>query len=125
MIDSTSKEISPSLYISLAEHLRRAIPEGEYQRGELIGSEHELARRRSISLMTVRRASEMLVNEGLLERRPGKGLYVRESRVNAKLIQVMAGNLSWDPCLQVARGVQSAAKQLGIAVQLYDAHGDA
>src|SRR5882724_2711627 len=124
MIESTGKEIGSTLYLSLADHLRRSIHEGDYQPGQLIGSEHELARQRSISRMTVRRASEMLVNEGLLERRPGKGLYVRDSHVSTRQVQVVAGNLGWDRCLQVSRGVQAAAKRLGIQVQLYDAHGD-
>ena len=125
MLESTSKSISSPIYESLAARLRRSIHEGEYSPGQLIGSEYELARQQSISRMTVRRASELLINEGLLERRPGKGLYVRAAQVGTRSVQVVAGNLRWEPCLQVSRGVQEAAKGLGIQVQLYDAHGDA
>ena len=113
------------VYTALAERLRRSIQEGEYRPGQLIGSEHELARQENISRMTVRRAVELLVNEGLVERRPGKGLYACQSPVSTELVQVIAGNLCWEPCMQVARGVQMAASLMGIQVQLYDAHGDA
>src|SRR5690606_19004556 len=80
-----------------------------------------------ISRMTMRRASEVLINEGLLERRPGKGLYVRDGNGTGqriRRIQVVAGNLGWEPSLQVSRGVQAAAQRMRSLVQLYDAHGD-
>lgn len=125
MTELTSKDTSTSVYAGLADRLRRSIREGEFQPGQLIGSEHELARQQQISRVTVRRASEILVNEGLLERRPGKGLYVRANHVTTRMIQVIAGNLQWEPCLQVARGVQAAARKVGMQVQLHDAHGDA
>ena len=125
MSESTSIDSGASIYIALAERLRRSIAEGEYQPGQLLGSEHEMARQQNISRMTVRRASNILVNEGLLERRPGKGLYVRANHVSTRLVQVIAGNLGWETCMQVSRGVQTSAKEMGIQVQLYDAHGDA
>jgi DNA-binding LacI/PurR family transcriptional regulator len=126
---NTSIDTGLSMYAALAQRMRTSIMSGEFQPGQLLGSEHDLARKQNISRVTVRKASEMLVNEGLLERRPGKGLYVRDNsakeRVGTRLIQVVAGNLRWEPCIQVSRGAQAAAKELGIQVQLYDAHGDA
>jgi len=75
--------------------------------------------------MTVRKASELLITERLLERRPGKGLYVSQSvPLSGHSVQVVAGNLLWETSLQMSRGVQSAAKEDGIQIQLYDAHGD-
>jgi DNA-binding LacI/PurR family transcriptional regulator len=129
VIESTSREIGSTIYATLAARLRRSIHEGEYQPGQMIGSEHELARQQSISRMTVRRASELLINEGLLERRPGKGLFVRDGHaahasVQSRAIQVIAGNLQWEPSLQVSRGIQSLAREEGFHVQLYDAQGD-
>lgn len=111
-------------YGTLAAKIRDAIREGVYRPGQLIGSEHGLAREESISRMTVRRASELLINEGLLERRPGKGLYVSSRGAGTRSVQVIAGNLKWEPSVQVARGVQSLARELGVEVHLYDAQGD-
>jgi DNA-binding LacI/PurR family transcriptional regulator len=113
------------MYTTLAQQLRRAIEEREFLPGQLIGSEKELARRQGISRVTVRKASELLVNEGLIERRPGKGLYVRlNHHVTTQLVQVVVGDLRWEPCLQVASGVKMAAKAAGMQMQLYDAQGD-
>jgi GntR family transcriptional regulator len=61
------------LYLTVADDLRRQIDRGDLRPGDMFGSEHKLARSRNISRMTVRRASELLVNEGVIERRPGKG----------------------------------------------------
>jgi len=114
------------MYLSLAASLRQSITTGEHQPGQMIASEHELARRENVSRVTVRRASELLINEGLLERRPGKGLFVRSQagQPQTLMVQVIAGNLAWEPCLQAARGVQTAARAMGVQVQLHDAHGN-
>lgn len=125
MITSAGKQTGIPIYESLAERLRGSIRDGRFAPGELLGSEHELARRESISRMTVRKASELLISEGLLERRPGKGLYVRsQSSVAGGVVQVIVGNLLWETSLQMARGVQNAVAADGIHVQLYDAHRD-
>lgn len=126
MSSNTSIHTGPPLYEALADRLRKSIHTGDYQPGDLIGSEHGLAREQSISRMTVRRASEVLINEGLVERRPGKGLYVcnGDSHPHTRMIQVIAGNLHWEPSLQIARGVQAAARVQRTQVQLYDAQGD-
>src|SRR5438045_586141 len=105
MSSNTSTSIGLSRYSTLAERLRRSIREQEFLPGQLIGSEHELARQQGISRVTVRKASELLVNEGLIERRPGKGLYVRANHSSTQLVQVVVGNLQWDACLRVALGV--------------------
>lgn len=124
MSSLTGKQYSVPIYEELAERLRRSIRKGDYSPGQLLGSEYELARQESISRMTVRRASELLVGEGLLERRPGKGLYVRAVHVNSRMVQMISGNMQWEPSVQISRGANNVAKQQGIQVQLYDAHGD-
>lgn len=134
---------STAMYLALAATLRREIDERGLHPGDMIASEHDLARRENVSRVTVRRASEQLIKEGLLERRPGKGLFVadpgsapvhapspapaetsgRRQALAARTVQVVAGNLAWEPCLQAGRGVQAAARGDGGQVQLYDAHG--
>ncbi len=121
---NTGMNTSLHTYEALAERLRALVHKGGYQPGQCVGSEHQLARDTGVSRVTVRRASELLIREGLLERRPGKGLFVRGQEVTTRQVQVVAGNLQWASSLQVSRGVQAAARQRGIQVQLYDAHGD-
>jgi DNA-binding LacI/PurR family transcriptional regulator len=114
-----------SIYLALAARLRASIREGRWAPGQQIGSEHDLARREGISRMTVRKASELLIREGLLQRRPGKGLFVRAAPgVDGGPVQVVVGNLTWETSLQMARGVQDAVKGDGIHAQIYDARGD-
>jgi DNA-binding LacI/PurR family transcriptional regulator len=127
MSDSTGIQTGTPIYEALAERIRRSIHRGDFKPGELVGSEHELARQESISRMTVRKASELLVNEGLLERRPGKGLYVRTPEggaVASGAVQVIVGNLLWEPAMQMSRGIQNEAKGDGVHVQIYDAQGN-
>ena len=132
MTINTGNKIGLTIYAELAKRIRRSIQDGEFASGQLIGSEYALARQENISRMTVRRASELLVKEGLLERRPGKGLYVREGAGGRgvvveraqRTVQVIAGNLAWEPSVQISRSAGTVAKGLGVGVQLYDAHGD-
>ncbi len=124
MSNHTGKHASVPIYEDLAERMRRSICDGDYAPGQLLGSEYELARQENISRMTVRRASEILVEEGLLERRPGKGLYVRSRQATGRLVQMISGNMQWEPSVQISRGAHDVAKQHGVQIQLYDAHGD-
>jgi DNA-binding LacI/PurR family transcriptional regulator len=117
-----------TIYKSLAAEIRRSITDGKLLPGAFIGSEHELARRQAISRVTVRRASELLMTEGLIERRPGKGLVVHSPAAPMApvggTIQVVLGNLSWEAQIRMARGVQQSAEADKSIVQLYDAHGE-
>lgn len=109
----------------MAQELRQAVERGEVPPGGRIASEHELARKHSLSRVTVRRATELLVNEGLLERRAGKGLYVSEAEpAVTQTVKVIVGNLAWEPSVRVARGAQQVARKHGIEIQVCDAHGD-
>ena len=115
-----------AIYLTLASTMRQQITDRTYRPGDMIASEHELARREKVSRVTVRRASDVLIQEGLVERRPGKGLFVcaKEALPRTLTIQVVAGNLAWEPCLQAARGIQTAAREQRAQVQLHDAHGN-
>ncbi|MDP6968958.1 MAG: GntR family transcriptional regulator [Gammaproteobacteria bacterium] len=64
------------LYQQLAELLRRAMAAGELPEQERIPSEHALAQTYGIGRPTVRQATDLLVREGVLERRRGSGTYV-------------------------------------------------
>ena len=65
-------------YLRLAEHVRRQIAEGLYKPGGRIPSEASLCKSSGLALLTVRQALSVLVEEGLLERFPGRGTYVKE-----------------------------------------------
>jgi LacI family transcriptional regulator, galactose operon repressor len=61
---------------ALVAMLRSAIEQGVYTSGRLIPSERELSSSEGLSRTTVRRAIQLLVDEGVLYRVPGSGTYV-------------------------------------------------
>jgi GntR family transcriptional regulator len=61
---------------SLAEELRARILAGEWQPGERLPSEPELARRRTVSRSSMRAAITVLEEDGFVSRRHGSGTYV-------------------------------------------------
>lgn len=118
---STCTGLKP--YAKLAAALRAAIAQGQFAPGALIGSEHALARQHKLARMTVRKAVQSLVDDGLLERKPGKGLFARDQASETRTVQMMAGNLCWEPAVQISRAAREVAKARGVALQLVDAHG--
>lgn len=70
------------LYYRLETILRAAIDSGEHAIGKCLPAEHELGRLYGVSRITVRRALENLVDEGLLVRKRGRagGTFVGEQK---------------------------------------------
>jgi len=62
------------LYVQVADELRSRIEAGTYT--NQIPSSYDLADELSVSHLTVRRALESLINEGLLVARQGRGTFV-------------------------------------------------
>jgi GntR family transcriptional regulator len=81
------------LYQQLAELLGREIASGALEPGGRLPSEPELARRHGIGRPTVRQATELLVQRGLIERRRGSGTFVRSAPRRVDLFS-LGGTLS-------------------------------
>ena len=64
------------IYLQLREIIRNKIDDGEYMPGTAIPSENKLAETFGINRITIRNAVDALVNEGLLRRVQGKGVFV-------------------------------------------------
>ncbi|MEX2536829.1 MAG: GntR family transcriptional regulator [Trueperaceae bacterium] len=75
------KSLPTPAYLQLREQLGRAIRSGELAPGTALTSERELSESLVLSRMTVRRAFEELVAEGLVEQRQGSGTFVRRGPV--------------------------------------------
>jgi GntR family transcriptional regulator len=74
---------APSLpaYLRAMAHIRAMAESSDYQAGDKIPSERVLADALALSRMTVRRAVDELVREGVLERRSTSGTIVAPARV--------------------------------------------
>jgi GntR family transcriptional regulator len=77
------------LYYQLKEEIKKKILNGIYKENDLIPSERELGEQFNLSSTTVRRALNDLVQERLLERKAGKGTFVRMSKVKRDLRKVL------------------------------------
>ena len=83
-------------YAELAARLRERIAEKSLPPGSWLGTEVGLAEENGISRMTARRAVQALVDEGLVERRAGRGVFVRGEGAATRTVRVVAGNLLWE-----------------------------
>ena len=109
------------MYEDLLVQLRTSIRQGLRQPGEFVGTEQAFGRERGLSRVSVRRATDQLIREGLVERRPGKGLFVRPVQRSLRTIQVVVPDLAFEQCIQIAKGAQQLGIEHGLNVQVYDA----
>ena len=70
------KNLDIALHIQLYQIIKDMIENGELLEGASLMSEREICKLQNISRMTVNKAIINLVNEGLLERRQGRGTFV-------------------------------------------------
>jgi GntR family transcriptional regulator len=80
-IGSLQKEDPTPLYLQLQKRLREAIATDAVDAEAAIPTERDLASELDISRITVRKAIDGLVSEGLLTRRRGAGTFVTGARV--------------------------------------------
>ncbi len=71
------RKVNVPLYMQVYEALLNKIADGSYSSGALLPSERELSALFNVDRLTVRRSLEMLVSEGLVEKKPGLGTWVR------------------------------------------------
>jgi DNA-binding LacI/PurR family transcriptional regulator len=103
--------------------LRQAIQSGKLSPGDMVGTEFAFSQKWGVARNTVRRRISPLIDEGLLERRPGKGLYVTSPHAATRTVQVIVPDLSWTHVVRIVRGAQEVGAQRGLHTQIYDAHG--
>jgi DNA-binding GntR family transcriptional regulator len=97
-------------YQEIADELRVRIQEGELASGARLDTQRRLAKRFSVTLMTLRQALEVLERERLIERRHGLGTFVAAPSIDYDILQLrrFAGDLS-------AQGEDVTTRLLGSA----------
>jgi GntR family transcriptional regulator len=76
-----------SRYASLAQALRARVIAGEWSPGSALPAESQLATEHGVALGTMRRALELLAEEGFFERIDGKGTFVRQGLSGATMLR--------------------------------------
>lgn len=86
--DSLARQDASPLYLQLKNSLTEAITSGRYAPGEPVPTETQLCEQYGVSRITVRRAISELQDEGLLEKRHGKGTFVSFRRMETSLVDL-------------------------------------
>ena len=74
-----NRELKTPYYIQVYERLLEAITDGEYKHGDMLPPEKELGTMYNVDRQTIRRSLELLVNEGIVEKRAGVGSFIKDS----------------------------------------------
>ena len=82
------KDIPIPVYYQISEYIRDLIETDELHPGDKLPSEQDLSETFGVSRMTVRKALDILVQEGLLSREQGRGTVVRRRRFKENLMTV-------------------------------------
>ena len=78
MTDEPALTLMP-LYRQVRERLTARLIDGDWQAGEVIPSEIQLARELGVSQGTVRKALDEMVRDNILRRKQGRGTFVAKS----------------------------------------------
>ena len=73
------------LYHQLKEIFLEKIENEELREGDMIPSENELQQIYDVSRATVRNAIQLLVNEGFMQKKKGKGTFVKRRKIEERL----------------------------------------
>ncbi|MBK1615918.1 GntR family transcriptional regulator [Rubrivivax gelatinosus] len=115
-------EPGQSRYAALAAALRQRVVDGEWPPGTALPAETSLAAEHGVALGTLRRALELLAEQGLIERRHGRGTFVRGGISGAPMLRFFRfgegdGELPQSRILSRQQVLASAevARRLGVA----------
>ena len=84
MREKTQPEKIPFYYQQIYDEIKSQILDESLRSGDLIAPENEIAKRHGVNRSTVRKALQMLVDEGYVEKRPGKGSVVLDKKINKR-----------------------------------------
>lgn len=90
MEEQIKKNSSIPLYQQLAETIKQQIRSGELKEGVQMMTELELSETYEISRVTVRKAIEILVNEGYVIKKQGIGTFVATKKLNRIMDRTMS-----------------------------------
>jgi len=121
-----SKSGALPLYQQIYDKLIEEIKAGKLKPGDRLPSENELSLRFGVSRITTKRALEMLDEEGLAQRVPGKGTFLLEREAGgscgeapcAQLIGLVITQFADEFGTALVRSIEAACRELGYQVVL-------
>ncbi len=116
------------LHVQLLNELRHQILSGKAGPGSRLPSESEFQRDLEISRSTIRQALNNAETEGLIERVPGKGSFVKLSRIEKGTKNNLIGYITFDFHSefqgQLLSGAESVTRQNGYRILFYNSNGN-
>ena len=114
------------LYQQLLNSIRERIATGVWPVGSQVPTEAELVAELGVSRVTIRQALSAAVDAGLVQRTPGKGTFVADSRSGSPrrgFIGYVAEFLGHDFNVQTLRGFESVVKKHGYQLIFSNSEG--
>lgn len=112
MINLLDSRAALPLYAQLQEAIQAEIAESGLRAGDKLPTESELEERYGVSRTTIRQALQGLVNDGVIERRQGKGTFVAGPRIShVPLLTSFTENMRGQGYEPSRRVIESATKQ--------------
>ena len=122
MINNNS---SKPLYEQIEEEIKNKILSGELKKGDRVGSHNELSSQYEVSVITVKKALNNLINNGYLYTRVGKGTYVAEPREESgrkfgehKTIGLVLNNVNHPYFSMIMQSIEERAYELNYTLLL-------
>lgn len=106
-------------YMQVVHLLKRMMEDKRFKVGEVIPSENELTDQFKVSRTTIRKALEKLQDEGLIEKRQGKGsVYMGNKRkvLGSTLIGVIMPSITEDIYPMITRGVEEVSHEFNYSI---------
>lgn len=107
---------------AVIDQLREEITQGKFRVGELIGTEQGYVRDIGLSRQSIRKVVNTLVDEGLIERRPGKGLFMKNPDKPTTVMQVIIPDITFPLYSTIAQGAHGYGCTKGAEIHTYDVH---
>ena len=118
------------LYLQIVNAIKGKIEKGELKPGDQLGSQLDLAKQYSVSKITIKKACETLVNEGILYTRVGLGTFVADKQtkknnlLKQKTIGLVLRDLHHPYFSMVVKSIEKRAYELGFSILLSDTSGN-
>jgi LacI family transcriptional regulator len=115
-------------YLQIVDDIKSKIALKKLKAGDQLGSHAELSLSYGVSLITVTKALAVLINEGIVFSRVGKGTYVAQQRTDASrnghpTIGLVIRDIQSPFFSRVMHSVESAAYELGYHVLISNSSG--
>jgi GntR family transcriptional regulator of arabinose operon len=130
MVKGFRSENPTHLYEQIVNDIRRKIASGALKPGDRIDTQVELAKQYNVSLITVKNALNLLVSEGLLLSRAGRGTFVLAGQPRRiplsghRTVGLVLRDLNHPYFSMVVKSVEERAYELGFNVLLSDSSGN-